>query len=287
MTVEDVWRAHRQWSAVAVRAGGSLGRWRSVNLGLILLGSVLAALATQAGWLSRPASITLGAVSAAALAVAGVVQARLLSAERVRSRLGARAASEALKALTYRYLASVRPFSGRDAESLLSQAVAQVEELAGDDAVLVVGVDADDHPLPAVRNVADYVRQRAVAQRDWHARGAATHRTRAQRWRLAELGATGLAAVLAAVGGAVPGSDLSAWVAVATTLAAAFAAHLATEQHERIAASYAKTVLTLNRLVRDFDPAVADEDQAAQFVTSVESVLATQNDAWVALVAAG
>jgi hypothetical protein len=285
MSVEDVWRAQRQWSALALDARDSLRRWRTVNLGLILVGAVAGALAAQDDWFAEAATLALGAFSAAALAVAGVVQARLLSAERVRRRLSTRAAAEALRGAVFRYLSAVPSLSAPDRAAELAAASAEVSRLAGAHAGLVVGVPPDDRPVPGVDGIVDYVRERARGQRDWHERRTVEHRNRARQWRAAELAATAGAACLAAVGGALHGPDLSAWVAVATTAAAAFGAHLATEQHDRIAESYARTVQSLDALLADFDPVRETPEEAARFVANVESVLADQNDSWVSIFA--
>lgn len=60
MDVAEVWRQHRRWSIVTSRADRFLRRWRSVNLGLIVAGSVLGALATQGTWSSRTVTVTWG-----------------------------------------------------------------------------------------------------------------------------------------------------------------------------------------------------------------------------------
>ncbi len=281
MKVDEVWQIHRQWAVVARAQGRSLRRWRLVNLGLILTGSILGALAANQDWLSRSAALVVGATSAAVLAVAGIVQSRLLTADRTADRVAARAAAEAYKGIVYRYLAA-DPTEPRRAEEL-SRGVAQIEKLTADRSVLVVGVQPDGQGLPDVGGIADYARDRTDGQRRWHADGTVRHRRLAQRWRAAELVATVVAAVLAAVGGALHGPNLSAWVAVATTAAAAFAAYLASQQHDRISQGYARTALSLQSLLRDFDPATAAPDEAVRFVASTETVLADQNDAWTSL----
>ncbi len=283
MKLDGVWRAHRQWAVFASHARDSLDRWRAINLSLILLGAVAGALAAQPAWFSSTATTVLGAVSGGVLAVAGVVQLRVLTPESVQRRVLARATSEALEGVAFRYLANVPSTSGRDRDSELTSAVTEVARLAGDRAVLIVGIEPDDRALPQVDGIGDYVRERAVGQRDWHEHRTADHQLRGRRWRAAEFAATAAAAVLAAVGGAWHGPNLSAWVAVTTTAAAAFAAHLASQQHDRIAASYARTVVSLNSLLDDFDPVQASVEQASRFVADVESVLAQQNDSWVSL----
>lgn len=283
MRVEDAWKLQRQWSVVAASCTAALDRWRSVNLVLLLLGALLGAFAAQDEWFPKRVTVTLGAVGAAALAAAGIVQSQLLTAARVRTRVGSRAAAEALKGVVFQYLARVTPFADGDRDTTLGAKVTEVEQLAADYASLVSGVQPDAKPLPVVQGVADYVRERAEEQRDWHDRRVAAHRSLARRWRVAELLATLAAAVLAAVGGVLHGPDLSAWVAVATTAGTAFAARLAGQQHERVAEAYARTVLSLNAALRSFEADTASPPEAADFVATVEQVLAAQNESWVGL----
>ncbi len=283
MNVHEIWRTQRQWSGVATRLSDSLNTWRVANLGLILFGAVTGALAAQQAWFARPVTVALGAASAGALALAGVIQTRFLSAERVQRRLSARAAAEALKGAVFRYLADVPSPSSSDRSSELATAATEVSQLAGAHAGLIMGAPVDDRALPQVRGIAEYVRGRAEEQRTWHATRMTDHQRRSRRWRGAELAATAAAAVIATVGAALHGPDLSAWVAVATTAAAAFAAHLASQQHDRVAESYARTVQRLNTLLANFDPTRGSPEQAAKFVANVESVLADQNDSWVSI----
>ena len=283
LSVNEVWQLHRRWSLVATRTADHLDRWRSRNLALVLLGALFAALASQSQWFSQTVTVVLGAIGAATLALAGVIQARLLTADRIRARVATRAVSEALKGIVYQYLAGVEPFGGVDRNVTLVEKTNEVERLSADYALLLSGVAPDIIEVPQVKGVADYVRLRAEEQRDWHDQRTAKHREQAHSWRAAELIATAAAAVLAAVGGAWHGSNLSSWVAVATTAVTAFAAHLAGQQHERIADSYGRTVVSLNAALRSFDADRATEEEAAAFVANVEQVLAAQNETWVGL----
>jgi hypothetical protein len=285
MRADDAWQVQRRWSAAANRAGASIERWRVVNLALLVLGSVLGALATQDQWFPDSITTALGLAGAAALALAGFVQTRILTADKVRAHVVARATSEALKGLVHHYLAAVPPFTGADRDGALLTKFGEVDERVRGQAGLIVGVRSDGKSLPAVQGIVDYVRVRAERQRDWHAATAVTRKRLANRWRAAELAATAVAAVMAAAGGVLDGEDLSTWVAVATTAGAAFAAHLAAKQHVAIADSYATTSADLDALVRGFDAESATPDQAAAFVAKVESVLAAQNNGWVGLFA--
>ena len=283
MDVNEAWRLHRRWSVVAAKTADDLSRWRSINLALVLLGALLGALAAQSQWFSKTVTIVLGGTAAGALAIAGIIQAKMLTADQIHARVGTRAGSEAFKGIVFQYLAGVAPFAGADRAAALAKKVSDAEGLAADCASLVAGSEPDAKEIPAVQGVADYVKKRAEEQRDWHDSRTAKHKARARNWRRAELISTGAAAALAAVGGVWHGPNLSAWVAVATTAGTAFAAHLASQQHDRIADAYARTVLTLSAALRSFDAARTTEEEAADFVAKVEQILAAQNETWVSL----
>jgi hypothetical protein len=280
--IDDVWELHRCWSIVAGRLQDAYRKLQVTNLCLLLAGSVAGAIAAS-GWLDTPAAKSVVVGSAVLLAAAAFMQSHLLVRANVQRRLVARAASETLKAAAYTYLARAAPFAGSDRDHVLYQRLAAVRDRTDDHIGLLAGVRDDGKPQPRMGSVADYVRLRAAGQRDWHESRAARHQVMARRWRWGQLAATGAAAVVAAVGGAMSGTDLSIWVSVLTTVAAALAAHVAGEQHDRIATSYVRTALRLRSLTRGFDPAVAGQPESDLFVERVEQVLAEQTDAWVEL----
>jgi hypothetical protein len=283
-SVEDAWQRHRRWSRVADETREYLDRWRTRNLALIIAGAVLGALAAQDQWFSRSVTVTLGVLGTAALALAGFVQTRMLGADRVRTWTETRAASESLKAAVYQYLAGVAPFAGPDRDSRLADVVDAVQDRASSHLQLAMTTEPVAKPLPTVSGIAEYVTERAEEQAAWHADRVRRHERLGRRWRTAELCATAVAAVLAAVGGVLHGPDLSAWVAVATTVGAALAAHLASTQHDRIAARYASTADELQRLRLRLGGGVPSPEAAAQFVADVERVLAGQNQGWASLI---
>jgi hypothetical protein len=207
----------------------------------------------------------------------------MLTSEHTTRWTGARAASEALKAETYRYLLRVKPYADADRAERLEAQFDTVQKRSKD---LLVGQQiaaADNRPLPDVRTFENYRTERAQGQATWHRKEIAMHVRIARRLRFWQLAFTAAGAVLAAVAAALPHGHLAAWTAVATTIAAAFATHIAATQHQRIAASYAATADQLQRLVDGVDPKTANADKQAQFVADVERVLAVQNDGWVDL----
>jgi hypothetical protein len=274
MTVEEVWRRQRQWSGLADARTAALRRWRRTNLTLVIVGALLGALATQA-WVPRGGQLAAGVAGSVLLALAAIIQGQCIGPTQVKERVTARSAAETLRGAVHRHrsgfgggtaeLTAARDLVADKGEALAAQVRERPEDAAG-------------LPEPGIRA---YVDDRARAQLDFHSRNAARHATLERRWRLAQIAATAVAALLSAIGGSLAGTTLSAWVGVATTVAGAVGAHLASEQHGRIAARYASTADQLEQLLAGFDPASADPAASTAFVGAVEAVLDRQNSTWV------
>lgn len=280
--LREVWQKQQRWSDAAGTAQQSLNWWRLLNLALLVLGAVAAAAAAQT-WLTSAATAALAGVSAAVLAAAGFVQGSMLTSDNMSRWTGARAASEALKAETCRYLAGVEPYAGPDRDERLQAQLDTVQTRAKD---LLVGeqlATPGDDVLPPVDTFERYVENRAREQATWHRSKVAEHTKKARTLRFCQLTATAAGAVLAAIAAALPGAHLAAWTAAATTIAAAFATHVAATQHQRIAASYAATADQLERLIVGVDVNTASTGRQAQFVADAERVLAVQNNGWIDL----
>jgi hypothetical protein len=279
--VEGAWRRQRQWSIAASNGRARLGRWRRVNLILLVVGAILGAVAAQSSW---PRGVTGAAAGGAALAlaVAGILQQRFLNADEVARWTGARAASETLKAEVYRYRAGVAPYHDAHRDSTLGAQLAAIQNKAAALALDLQQTRADDRALPEVSDFTSYVEQRTRQQADWHRGKIAGHVQAANRIRLAELAATAVAALLGAIAAGLDSKGLAIWIGVATTIGAAFAAHQSATQRDRIAAGYAATADRLDLLIERLPP---DPDAAtrAQFVAEVESTLAAQNESWLGL----
>jgi hypothetical protein len=282
-TVESVWRHHRKWSQAAASAQRHVRRWRRRNLLLVGLGAVAGALAAQTSWLPAAATTVSGLTSAVVLALAGIIQQRLLGPGHVARWTSARAASEALKAEVYRYLAGVAPYADADRTRRLSEQLDAVQSRSREFLVDFQLSPDDERPMPEVADVEGYITLRAQQQAAWHADKVAEHARAAKRLRAGETTATMSAAVLAAIVGTLNITALSVWIGVATTVGAALTAHLAAAQHDRIAASYATTAEEIQRLIHRIDRATATPEVHAGFVADVERVLAAQNEGWIDL----
>jgi hypothetical protein len=278
-----VWRRQRQWSLTANAARARLDRWRLLNVLLFVLGALAGAMASQS-WLASGAVAGFAIVAAAALALAGFIQAKALNTNQTARWIRARAASEVLKAEVYRYLIRVSPYAGIDrAQALLAQ-LDLVQARAHAQLVDQQTTSADDRPAPYVRTFDEYVTERAQNQANWHRMKSDEHARQARTLRICQLIATGIGVVLSAITGFVPSWRLSTWTAAATTIAAAFGTHLAATQHQRIAATYAATADQLERLIAAIDRDAATPEQQAQFVADVERVLVAQNEGWTDLI---
>lgn len=284
----SVWTAHRKWSAAADSAARHLRRWRLRNLFLLVIGAVLAAFAGQ-GFLPEGWGEILTGASAAVLAAAAVFQKAHLGKDRVTRHTTARSASETLKGAAYWYLAGVAPYDGADRDERLDRLLTDVDDLTKDHQTDYLGTEGDGGPPPAVEGIADYVTKRAEDQRDWHQKKSKVHDRDAARLRNAEFVATTLAAVTGAAALGLA-AQLEAWnieleavIGLLTTVGATVAAHLGAAQYDKLASSYSRTATRLTRELDKRSRTAPTPETDAEFVRSVEEVLAEQNDGWVAL----
>jgi hypothetical protein len=284
--LELAWRRHRQWSRAADAARTRLDRWRWWNLVLLVLGAVAGAVAAQP---ELPTGLVTGfAIGAAVvLAVAGYIQTNLLNKDQTARWTKVRAASESLKAEVYRYLVGVAPYDGPTRSDVLESKLAEVRRRTADQLVDQQSTQPDDRPLPALRDIAAYVADRAVKQAQWHVEKTGEHVRKARNLRIGQIVATLAGVVLSALTGFLPSWHLTSWTAATATIAAAIGTQLAATQHQRIASEYAATADQLDGLVAGFDAVSAGPARRAEFVAEVERVLANQNDGWTDLLSTG
>jgi hypothetical protein len=274
--VDDAWDRQRRWSVLADGLQTSRVRCGRLNLVLLATGALAGALAAQESWLPRGARLGAGVVAAAVLAIAAVVQQQFLGPERSGRWPLARTTSEEIKAAVFQRLVGV----DADPDAALRDRMREAERRADTLLLDLAQVRIDPEAPPAVAGLDDYVVLRAQDQERWHRAKVAPHARTAKRLHNLELAATLVATVLAAVASTVDVPALSAWVAAATTVAAAITAHVLGGQHARIARSYLNTAGQLRELIEGVE---ADGALTPAFVTDVETVLSAQNQGWVSL----
>ncbi|GAA3883164.1 hypothetical protein GCM10022243_54760 [Saccharothrix violaceirubra] len=276
-TAEVVMSDQVAWSEAADRAKSRVAGWRLCQLVLTVAGAVLAAVSAQ--WGGRPGQVVAG-VSAACLAVVPFITARELGADRVLAWTASRAVSERLKSEVYRYLAGVAPYDRSDRDAVLlgrrDSAVAEGERYE-----TWLRSPVEERPLPDVHDIPSYVERRvAVAVDGYYARRAVEERRRYERLHTAEFVLAVSAVVLGALASAT-GFDLGAWVAVATTVGTAVAAHVAAARHLEQSESYSRAARRL-RALRD-RAAIADAPGLGALVDECEAIILGENQSWTGL----
>jgi hypothetical protein len=254
-------------------------RWRLVVLGLTIAGATLSALAVVAG-LDTSGGKVLAFASAVAVAIAALLRPRS-SQQAVRDWTRARSASEALKTEVFLYLTRVGRYGDANPDQPFQDESDAVERAAGDLLRHASGIEPAPRPLPAVRDVDSYVRERVTSQIDGYYRPQAQEQQRMlDRVRFARLGLGVLGAVLAAAAGTWEVDSVAVWVPVVTTVTAAVAAHAAAERYEYLLVEYLRTAAELERLRDRRGRAGGPSDE--EFVRSCEHVISVQNEGWMA-----
>lgn len=279
--IERAWDVQQHWSAAANDAHERVDRFRRWNL-IALVGAALAGAA--GGFFNDQSAVvrTMAVIAAALLGFGGFIQQRFLSSTDIGSWLGARDASERLKSEVWRSL-GLGTADDPDVEVALLAAIDQIQTEGAALAGAIGEPSAPTKPLPAVSSIDEYRRLRAQGQATWHRGRVATLQTRANRLRNAELGITLVGLVLSATAAGVTDLVLTPMVSALTTVAAVIAAHLSASKYERIAAGYSLTAVRLDTLLATTAEKETTTVAGNDFVDAVESVLASQNTAWISL----
>jgi hypothetical protein len=279
----DAWRDHRQWSNAAGRLKRHITLWRSIALGLAILGAILATLATQVG-LTSALGQALSLAAAAALALVPVIRGARLGKDRIEAWIRARSVSEALKAEAYLYLTRTPPYDKQDREDQLlkqtDQLLIQIGDLAGE----TVDMPDADKPLPDVDDIDSYLQIRVQPQISKYYRPqAAKQQRRLSLFRGIEFALSMLAALLGAIAATARLDSVGVWVAVVTTVGAAITAHIAAARYEHLVISYLSTARQLRSLLRGWERR-SDKTPAAaaQLVRDCEDVISRENESWMA-----
>jgi len=202
---EWAWRRQSVWSQTADKLKAGPARVWGLRLGLTVAAAALALAGSQVKAASLPASVTLAAAAAVALAAVGLLRARQ-NVEQVRWWTRARSVSEALKTEVFLFLTQTGAYDGPDPGRRLDAEVQRLEHEAGDLQRYTEGVQPRTRPLPAVRDVDSYL---AVRVRQSQLDGYYEPKARLLRQRLRALKAVEvtlalIAAALAALAAVSP-----------------------------------------------------------------------------------
>ncbi len=279
--VEGLWRQQSIWSQTANRMKASIGRARSAALALTVGGAVLATLAAR-----LPAGqARVGSVLAVAAAV-GVGLVPVLrpwfSGRVLRDWTRARSVSEALKSEIYLYLARAGDYRGEDRDRRLRVCTERVWQQAADLMRHSVDIQPVQRGLPDVHDYGSYLRVRVDGQVEGYYRPKARQlQVRLSQFRRVEVVLAVAGVLLGALAASLAEVGLGAWIAVVTTISAAFAAHVGATRYEYQLIEYLRTADELARLRRDAaettSPAALD-----QLVVQCERIISIQNEGWMA-----
>ena len=278
----ELWREQSLWSRTANRMKRRIDAARRTALGLVV---AVAVMATAAGALAGQAPVP-ARVLAGLAAVGAAVLPTLRpawSGARLRDWTRARSVSEALKSDVYLWLARAGRYRDDPAGIRLRAAT---ERVRGDGADLLrnrQGIEAEERPLPGVRDLPSFFAVRVRSQIDgYYKPKAAQLETALRRFRIVEiaLGVSG-----AALGGAavIVGASFAAWVAVIATIGTALATHVAASRYEFQLIEFLRTAERLDQLAAAARSATPDA--MADLAVNAEEVISVENQGWMAKLA--
>lgn len=288
-TLRTTWDQQRLWSVVADRLKREIARARSWILTFIVATAILETSAAQLTYLvGRTAFVprALAMVGAVLAALAAVLHAQNRGRERLHQWTRARSASEALKEHVYRYLTRTGKYAN-DADSALTAERDRILEGVSDILPRAAAEAVPAKDLPAVQDIASYVKIRLAGQIDgYYLKQAAANARRGAIWRRVQSALLYLTAALGALVTFVPEAGLGAWVSVLTTVAGVFGAHIEAARYDHLAVSYRTTASRLQSLCDQWNDMLSGKpltpDEQNQFVDHCEQAISVENEAWMA-----
>ena len=278
-----LWREQSLWSRTANRMKT---RIESARRAALVLAVAVAVLATTAGTLADVVPDL-----ARALAVAAAVGAAVLptlrpawSGARLRDWTRARSVSEALKSDVYLWLARAGHYCADPSAARLREAT---DRLRADGADLLryrQGIEPEQRPLPAVRDVRTYFAIRVRSQiDDYYQPKADQLRTTLRRFRIVEIALGIVGAALGGLAGIV-GASFATWIAVLATIGTALATHVAAGRYEFQLIEFLRTAERLNQLDHAATTS-SSPDELAELAAKAEEVISVENQGWMAKLA--
>jgi hypothetical protein len=260
-------------------------RLRAAQLLLLVLAAILGVMSLDFEGLRWG-----GLLAAIAFAVAGLIEATIVTVQPDKAWYQGRAVAESVKSLAWRYAVRGRPFSESDsaagaADGVLAERIRQVLEDFETIRILPVTGVADEITdwMGRVRasSLADrkaaYERDRIENQRLWYSRKARWNQSRSVAWSFGLL----IVQTLGVVGGVLYGTgkinfDL---LGVMAAIAAVAVAWLQVKQHATLTQSYSHAAHELS-MIRILIPTIHSESDWARFVDNAETAISREHTAW-------
>jgi hypothetical protein len=291
VVVASMWDSRIRWSRAADAMKRRIVRARAAILCLSSVGAIAATLTATV--LATPGAprVAAAATGAVCLGLATVVSSMYLTADAVRRWTRARATSEGIKQLVFRYRAGALSEREESALDRLQEEYAEIEEASADLLTMLATVAVQGSAAPGPMSPGQYVRDRVEAQvSGYYLPRAEEHLVRARRLRRLALALSIVTAVVAdvaagtAAGTGVNSAGLAPWVAVLTTLGGAVAVHRAASRYDFLAMSFAATAARLQRHLNRWRSQGSPTDPASwtRFVDDCENAISSENASWMA-----
>jgi hypothetical protein len=265
-----------------------MGYWRVAVVVLTAAGALLGVLAAQLGsvggmlpWLPK----ALGLAAAAAVGLAGYFGKEILSPDRERQWVRARAIAEACKSQAFRFATATEPYVDAEADQHLLDKVGELEHSVAEVwAKTIEEAERQRGLLAYPMDTPAYLEQRVADQITYYdMQSAANSRIVTRGIYLSwVLGAAGV--VIGAISGFYDVQWPAAWIAVIGAASGAIASFVLSGRYQYEAVSYRATSDKL-RLERarwgSLSPSAADAAAFQQLVERCEAIITTENSAWM------
>jgi hypothetical protein len=284
--LEFIWGQYRTWAATSAKLKRELNTWRAVVLTLTILGALTAILSQQFAsmeWITG--SKISGWISAAAIGIAGYAGSKILTADKEKNRLKARAAAERCESYVYLYIFKIPPYSKQEDEAALLASVEDLIKSLFDIPQARIAKEAQLKGIPsATFSFENYLQQRIEEQVDtFYFPKAELYRRRMARGSNLGivLGITGF--LLGMLGTSGNAGQFSIWIAFISTVSASVTSFLAVNRYQYLAMSYQVTGSLLKiMLIRG--KRIGKDDLPAQqaLIRNCEDILSRENEGWLA-----
>jgi hypothetical protein len=275
--------------AAGVRAQKQYARLVALDLTVMILGAVLAAVSFGGPVVRSDMALASAVCIAASFAMTFALKAEGLS----RTWYAGRAVAESARTAAWRYMMRAEPYASLadgEADRKLGEALdsylAERRDLAGSLApALMAAPQISDtmrkvRALPLAERRDLYSRSRARDQKLWYAAKAATNKARSQLFFQLVLLCQALALVAAIVLVRWPDAPVDL-TGVFASLAAALVAWTQLKKHEELANAYGMNAQELSSIEGQL-PAANSEEELSRIVVTAENAIARETALWLA-----
>jgi len=282
---EFIWSQYRIWTATAKRLKRELTIARIAVLVFTLLGSFTAILSQNiAPGSGEVVSKILGWLSATSIAIVGYVGSKILTEEKEKKWLRARAAAETCKSNSFLYLFRVAPYNTTEDDVILFQKIETLIRTlsAIPQATLPTQEELKGIP-PLTFTFANYLEERIRKQaKEYYFPKASQYIKYVKRG--SQLGITlGLIGfLLGSYGASSSTNNISVWVAFVSTVSASLTTFLTTNRYQYLSMSFQAMGNQLMILWLKGSRIEKNDIQSQyDFIRNCEEILATENEAWL------